>query len=127
MLSVDARKGPVMSEKLPADLAELRGMVMEALAEVLVCSPADLVSGGQPDQLQLSQKETNHVAAAIEEITGKSELVTPADFATPKTRSSKPGKDVSPNGCMDPGEGTTVKHMVDLLARRLGLSAQEGG
>jgi len=111
-----------MGEKLPTSAAELREMVMDALAEVRVCSPADLVAGGQPDQLKLTAKETMWVAATIEDLTGKSKLVTPADFATPKTGGSTAGTDVSP-GCMDPGEGATLKHMVDVLARRLGLAA----
>ena len=63
------------------------------------------------------------VGAAVEERTGKTNLLSPADFATTRTRGSgKPDKDVSPNGCMDPGEGATVKDMVSLLAQRLGLT-----
>jgi hypothetical protein len=113
-----------MSPKVPADRAELRDMIVEVLAEVRGCAPGELTGdGGQPCVVEMTAKETMAVSAAIEDLTGRSNLVTPDDFSTPRTRPcDQLGRDVTPGGCMDPGEGGAVDDMVDLLSQRLGLS-----
>ena len=92
---------------------------MSALAEVRACKVSEIaVERTGKGDVEITSTELMAVIAILEEQCGASNVFSPTDFATPTT--SRTGKgEVSPNGCMDPAEGTSVNAVTTLFAAKL--------
>jgi hypothetical protein len=103
-------------------------LITRALADVWGCSAQDVVARltAKGGDAPLSAKEGMAVGAIMEELLGGAEIFTPNDFAKGTTRVSKKGnrKPVSPNGCMDPAEDTSVLKLKNIICGKLGAAAQ---
>jgi hypothetical protein len=105
------------------DQAEIRECIIEALARVRCVTPREIhdeiaAKGGD---CEITAKEAMVVGIAVENNLGYGKLFTPWDFSTEAISGGISGNSwgISPNGCMDPAEDTTVSRFLGVVLRKI--------
>lgn len=102
---------------------EVTTLIVTAVAEVMCMTSEEVlahsVDGGEG--IVLSAKEAMATAAIVEDKLGRGALFSAVDFGTNTTTGASEGRvsRFSSSGCIDPGEETTIDHLVDITLSKL--------